>query len=82
MLLCDVVHRAAQARPHSAVSSRSRRGSELAGRRLSVPAPYHLSTRPHSVLACPTPDPPRLALSREQIDRDVLTILRNLDIQK
>lgn len=72
-------------RPKSSISHRP--GVEPAGdiptRRLSVPVPSHLTGRPGSLISLPPPSPvfpPAPALSQQEIDRDVDSILRNLDI--
>jgi len=80
-------------RPKSSITSQSSK-SDIPTRRLSVPAPFHMSSRPGSVVSnfsnssfptahaqSPTfPFPPAPAISQEQIDKDVHSILRNLDI--
>lgn len=79
-------------RPKSSITPRSNTNPNIPSRRLSVPVPYHMSSRPGSVLSNhsfghshPTPSPtlelpPAPAISQEQIDTDVHYILRNLDI--
>jgi len=76
-------------RPKSSITSQSLKKSDIPTRRLSVPAPFHMSSRPGSVISnssfpsvqSPTfPFPPAPAISQEQIDKDVHSILRNLDI--
>eukprot|EP00092_Neocalanus_flemingeri_P011724 GFUD01012641.1.p1 GENE.GFUD01012641.1~~GFUD01012641.1.p1 ORF type:complete len:470 (-),score=74.08 GFUD01012641.1:33-1442(-) len=79
----------AKRRPKSSLV-KPRRSSDLPGRPLSVPAPYHLVPRPGSMLSipCPTARRPssscstKLYVSQEEIDKDVDLILRNLDIEQ
>ena len=75
-------------RPKSSIV-KTRRSSDLPGRPLSVPNPYHLRSRPGSMLSipCPTARRPssscstKLSVSQEEVDKDVDLILRNLDIE-
>ena len=75
-------------RPQSSIlTNRQHHDPSIPSRRLSVPVPYHMSSRPGSVLSnhssIPPPSPtfpPAPAISQEQIDKDVHSILRNLDI--
>ena len=75
-------------RPKSSIV-KTRRSSDLPGRPLSVPNPYHLRSRPGSMLSipCPTDRRPssscstKLFVSQEEIDKDVDLILRNFDIE-
>ena len=76
-------------RPKSSITTRNTH-ADIPSRRLSVPVPCHMSSRPGSVIsnhsfghasASPTITiPPAPAISQEQIDKDVHIILRNLDI--
>ena len=78
-----------KARPKSSFTSRNS-SADIPSRRLSVPVPWHMTSRPGSVISnhslghtSPTPTitiPPAPAISQEQIDKDVHLILRNLDI--
>ena len=78
-------------RPKSSIAT-TRRCSDLPGRPLSVPSPYHLTHKPGSLLSIPCPTPTsrrqsstcssKLFISQEEIDKDVDLILRNLDIEK
>jgi len=70
----------AKTRPQSSLSDYTalKTMPDIPTRRLSVPVPCHLSSLP---LPPPSPVfPPAPALSQHQIDKDVDTILRNLDI--
>ena len=76
-----------KARPKSSITTRNTH-ADIPTRRLSVPVPCHMSSRPGSVIsnhsfasASPTITiPPAPAISQDQIDKDVHIILRNLDI--
>ena len=81
----------AKTRPKSSISSSCGTAkTDIPTRRLSVPVPCHMSSRPGSSVSnhsfgqpppSPTfPFPPAPAISQEQIDKDVHSILRNLDI--
>lgn len=78
--------RSTKKRPQSSITTRHI-SHDIPSRRLSVPVPYHMSSRPgsvlsnHSIPTSPSPTfPPAPAVSQEQIDKDVHSILRNLDI--
>ena len=65
-----------KARPKSSISQRTGVQPDIPTRRLSVPVPTHLSGLPP-----PSPVfPPAPALSQQEIDIDVDSILRNMDI--
>ena len=78
-----------KARPKSSITVRNAQ-ADIPSRRLSVPVPCHMSSRPgsaisnhslgHSSVSPTITIPPAPAISQEQIDKDVHLILRNLDI--